>query len=143
MLSILDSKTARTTILRRVPLGHEDVPASVLDRIEATFGERLTPLEAVTRILRDIRTQGDSALHSWTRKLDGKSPDSFRVSSDSLQTALSSLSKEERAALELSASRIEAFYKKQPLTSWITQELGGVIGQLIRPIQRVGLYIPG
>jgi histidinol dehydrogenase len=143
MLSILDSKTARTTILRRVPLGDEDVPASVLDRIEAAFGERLTPLEAVTRILRDIRTQGDSALHSWTRKLDGKSPDSFRVSSDSLQTALSSLSKEERAALELSASRIEAFYKKQPLTSWITQELGGVIGQLIRPIQRVGLYIPG
>src|SRR6185436_6726990 len=143
MLSILDSKTARTTILRRVPLGDEDVPASVLDRIEATFGERLTPLEAVTRILRDIRTQGDSALHSWTEKLDGKSPDSFRVSSDSLQTALNSLSKEERAALELSASRIEAFYKKQPLTSWITQELGGVIGQLIRPIQRVGLYIPG
>jgi len=143
MFSIIDSKTARATILRRVPLGDEDVPAPVLDRIEATFGERVSPQEAVTRILRDIRTQRDAALHAWTRKLDGKSPGSFRVSSDSLQAALNSISKEERAALELSASRIESFYKRQPLTSWITQELGGVMGQLIRPIQRVGLYIPG
>ena len=143
MFSIIDSKTARATILRRVPLGDEAVPASVLDRMEATFGERIAPQEAVTRILRDIRTQRDAALHAWTRKLDGKSPGSFRVSSDSLQAALNSISKEERAALELSASRIESFYKRQPLTSWITQELGGVMGQLIRPIQRVGLYIPG
>lgn len=143
MFSIIDSKTARTTVLRRVPLGDEDVPISVLDRIEATFGERITPQEAVTRILRDLRTHGDAALHSWTEKLDGKSPNSFRVSSDALQTALNSISREDRAALELSASRIESFYKKQPITSWITQELGGVMGQLIRPIQRVGLYIPG
>jgi len=143
MFSIIDSKTARTTVLRRVPLGDEDVPISVLDRIEATFGERIIPQEAVTRILRDIRTRGDAALHSWTEKLDGKSPNSFRVSSDALRTALNSISREDRAALELSASRIESFYKKQPITSWITQELGGVMGQLIRPIQRVGLYIPG
>src|SRR5678815_1198462 len=88
MFSIIDSKTARTTVLRRVPLGDEDVPISVLDRIEATFGERITPQEAVTRILRDLRTHGDAALHSWTEKLDGKSPNSFRVSSDALQTAL-------------------------------------------------------
>ncbi len=143
MISILDPNTAQQTILRRVILGDEVVPDSVLDRIELIFGERIDPQEAVTRILRDIRTLGDKALHSWTEKLDGKSPHSFRVSSDSLHAALKSISKEERAALELSASRIESFYKKQPLTSWITQEMGGVMGQLIRPIQRVGLYIPG
>jgi histidinol dehydrogenase len=143
MFSIFDSKTAQATILRRVPLGDEEVPDSVLDRIEATFGERISPQEAVTRILRDIRTHGDSALHSWSEKLDGKSPSRFRVSSDSLSSALSSISGEERSALELAASRIESFYRKQPVTSWITQEIGGMLGQLIRPIQRVGLYIPG
>jgi histidinol dehydrogenase len=142
MFSILDSQTARTTILRRVPLSDEEVPASVSDRIEVTFGERISPQEAVTRILRDIRTHGDSALHSWTSKLDGKAPSSFRVSSDSLQAALNSISSMERSALEVAASRIEAFYRKQPVTSWITQEMGGVLGQLIRPIERVGLYIP-
>lgn len=143
MISILNSQTAKTTILKRVPPGDEAVPDSVLDRIEQTFGERITPNEAVTRILRDIRTGGDSALYSWTGKLDGKSPQNFRISKRSLDAALHSISEEERAALELAAARIEAFYKKQPLTSWITQEMGGVLGQLIRPIQRVGLYIPG
>jgi histidinol dehydrogenase len=143
MISILDSKTAQNTILKRLNFSDEEVPASVLDRIEATFGERITPDQAVTRILRDIRTNGDAALHSWTGKLDGKSPGSVRVSSDSIHAALNSISKEEREALELAAKRIEDFYKRQPLTSWVTQEMGGVMGQLIRPIQRVGLYIPG
>lgn len=143
MISILDSKTAQNTILKRLNFGDEEVPASVLDRIEETFGERITPDQAVTRILRDIRTNGDAALHSWTGKLDGKSLDSFRVSSDFIHTALNSISHEEREALELAAKRIEDFYKRQPLNSWVTQEMGGVMGQLIRPIQRVGLYIPG
>ncbi len=40
-------------------------------------------------------------------------------------------------------ARVEAFHKKQPLTSWFTNELGGTLGQIIRPIQRVGLYVPG
>ena len=143
MISILDSQTAQATILRRVPLGDEEVPDSVLDRIATTFGERISPQEAVTRILRDIRTDGDSALRSWTGKLDGKPPGSFRISSDSLQAALHSISSPERSALELAASRIESFYRKQPVTSWITHEMGGALGQLIRPIQRVGLYVPG
>ena len=143
MIKIFDSQTARATILRRVPPGDEEVPASVLDRIEATFGERITPDEAVRRILGDIRARGDAALQAWTEKLDGKSPERFLVPGDSLRAALESILQEERAALELAAARIESFYKKQPLSSWITQETGGVLGQLIRPIQRVGLYIPG
>jgi len=143
MLSIINPETARQTILRRVPLGDEEVPDSVLDRLEMIFGERITPQAAVTQILRDIRTQGDKALHAWTEKLDGKAPDIFRVPGSALHAALDSISAEQRAALELSAKRIETFYKKQPLTSWITQDMGGVMGQLIRPIKRVGLYIPG
>jgi histidinol dehydrogenase len=143
MIKIFNPTQAQQTILRRVMPGDEDIPASVLDRIEQTFGERIQPQEAVARILRDIRTQGDSALRSWTEKLDGKGPASFRVPGTALRAALDSISAEERAALERSAARIESFYKKQPLTSWITHEMGGVLGQLIRPIQRVGLYIPG
>ncbi len=143
MLSIINPETARQTILRRVPLGDEEIPDSVLDRLEMIFGERITPQVAVTQILHDIRTQGDKALHAWTEKLDGKAPDIFRVPGSSLRAALDSISAEQRAALELSAKRIETFYKKQPLTSWITQDMGGVMGQLIRPIKRVGLYIPG
>lgn len=143
MIPILDPATAQKTILRRVALGDEDAPESVLERIEATFGERISPQEAVTRILREVRTQGDAALRSWTEKLDGKSPDRFLVPSEAIQAALDAIPSEKRAALTLAAERIEAFYKRQPLTSWLTQEMGGVLGQLIRPIRRVGLYVPG
>lgn len=143
MISILSPQTAQGTILRRAPFGDEVIPANVLDGVEAIFKERISPSEAVTRILQDIRTGGDAALRSWTEKLDGTSPGRFLVPYRDLQTALGSISAEERKALELAASRIETFYQKQPLTSWLTQEMGGVMGQLIRPIQRVGLYIPG
>jgi histidinol dehydrogenase len=46
-------------------------------------------------------------------------------------------------ALEQAADRIETFHRRQPLSSWFTNELGGTLGQIIRPIQRVGLYVPG
>ena len=46
-------------------------------------------------------------------------------------------------ALRQAAARIEAFHRRQPLSSWFTNELGGTLGQIIRPIQRVGLYVPG
>jgi len=44
---------------------------------------------------------------------------------------------------DLMTTRINTFYQNQPLTSWLTGSLGGTLGQLIRPIRRVGLYIPG
>jgi histidinol dehydrogenase len=56
---------------------------------------------------------------------------------------LDSISPVQRAALEQAAARIEVFHRRQPVTSWFTNELGGTLGQIIRPIQRVGLYIPG
>jgi histidinol dehydrogenase len=143
MLPILDPESARTSILRRVPLQDEPPPDSMLERIADLFGERIRPDEAVARILDDIRHRGDKALGSWTEKLDGRRPEHFRVSREALNAALESVTREQRAALETAAMRIEGFYKKQPLTSWVTQDLGGILGQLVRPIRRVGLYIPG
>ncbi|MCA1900331.1 MAG: histidinol dehydrogenase [Chloroflexi bacterium] len=142
MIKIFDPATAQQTLLRRAAPGEESVPEALLERIEKTFGERITPQEAVARILYDVKTKGDSALRFWSEKLDGKSPQRFRVSSQEIRAALNSISSQERTALELAAARIESFYQKQPLTSWITQEMGGVLGQLIRPIERVGLYVP-
>lgn len=143
MISIIDPVTATKTILRRTPIGDEELPAFVLERIEAAFGERLRPQEAVARILYEVRMQGDAALRVWTEKLDGVSPNRFRIPDETLQSALQTISNQERAALETSIERIDSFYKKQPLVSWVTQEMGGTLGQLIRPIQRVGSYVPG
>jgi histidinol dehydrogenase len=143
MMKVYDPITARQTLLKRIPLDEQPVPPSLLARLEATFAEPVSPAEAVRRILQDIRSGGDAALQSWTLKLDGADLPSARVPAEKLNAALNSLDPELRSALEEAARRIEAFYRKQPLISWMDQDLGGTLGQLLRPIERVGFYVPG
>lgn len=142
MLKIYDPTTARQTILKRMPLDDAQVPPGVQKRITETFGEPLTPAQAVDRILSDIRNRGDAALAEWSKRLDGSSAAQFAVSKEEMQAALRELPAEQRAALELAAGRIRQFHQSQPVTSWMTQSMGGTLGQYVRPIRRVGIYVP-
>jgi histidinol dehydrogenase len=144
MLKIYSVPEARQTILKRIPPDETAVPPVVLERIATTFGERISAEEAVRRILRDVRARGDAALYEWSAKLDGFPADApIRVPAEALSAALEALDPEVRAALETAAERIREFHRRQPLTSWFTNDLGGTLGQFVRPIQRVGLYVPG
>jgi len=142
MFKQYDSQTARQTILKRTPPDEFPVSPRLLDNIAQLFGERLTADEAVSKILRDVRISGDSALQDWTQRLDSLDRKPVPVSKELLQAALSSISPAQRDALEKAAARVESFHRHQPLTSWFTNELGGTLGQIIRPLQRVGLYVP-
>ena len=143
MLKQYSPQTARQTILKRTPPDEFPVSQRVLDGIAQIFGEPLSPEQAVTRILKEVRRDGDSALRHWTHRLDGLDLQPAPVSKEAIQSALESIPPAQREALELAARRIEAFHRRQPLTSWFTNDLGGTLGQIIRPIQRVGLYVPG
>lgn len=143
MLKQYDSQTAKQTILKRTPPDEFPVSERVQDGIARLFGEPLTPDEAVARILKDIRANGDSALQNWTLTLDRIDLKPVPVPRESLQSALDSIPAVQREALKQAASRVELFHRRQPLSSWFTNELGGTLGQIIRPIQRVGLYVPG
>ena len=143
MIKQYDPQTAKKTILKRTPPDEFPVSQRVRDSIAQLFGDSLTPDQAVSRILSDVRTHGDLALQKWTQRLDGLDLKPAPVSKDSIQSALDSVSPAQRKALEQAAARVEAFHRHQPLTSWFTNELGGTLGQIIRPIQRVGLYVPG
>jgi len=142
MLTLYDTPTARQTILKRQPMDDMSVPPRLQESIRRLFGEPLTPAQVVERILADVRERGDAALFDWTARLDGKAPQRFKVSREELQTALAQLPAAQRQALELSAARIRAFHQAQPVTSWMTQSMGGTLGQFVRPIRRVGLYVP-
>ncbi len=142
MLIRYDPATARNTLLKRQPIDDMTVPESVLERIQQTFGEALTPTQVVDRILRDVRQRGDAALSEWTERLDGRKAASFLVPKEDMQAALENLPAEQRDALELAADRIRRFHQAQPVTSWMTQALGGTLGQYVRPIRRVGIYVP-
>ncbi|HEX2995222.1 MAG TPA: histidinol dehydrogenase, partial [Anaerolineales bacterium] len=143
MLKQYTPQTARQTILKRTPPDEFPVSQRVLDGITKLFGEKLTPEEAVTHILKDVRTNGDAALQKWSLTLDGLDLKPAPVSKAAIQSALDAISPARREALEKAAQRVEAFHRRQPLTSWFSNDMGGTLGQIIRPIQRVGLYVPG
>ncbi len=143
MFPIYDIETARKTILKRTPLDEMPVPPVVLERLKSTFGREITPADAVREIIRDIRANGDSAVRKWTKTLDAVDLPDNRISLNKGQEALAALDPELRAALETSAARIEQFYRKQPAISWLDQSMGGSLGQMLRPMERVGIYVPG
>jgi histidinol dehydrogenase len=143
MLKQYDPQTARQTILKRTPPDEFPISERVLDGIQKLFGEPLTPDGAVSRILKEIRSNGDSALQKWTLTLDGLDLKPAPVSKEQLRSSLDPIPTTQREALEQAAARIETFHRRQPLSSWFTNELGGTLGQILRPIRRVGLYVPG
>ncbi len=144
MISIFDVETAKKSILKRIPPDETKVTPAMLERIAATFGEKISAEEVVKRILADIRARGDAALREWSGRLDGFPPDvPLRVPAEALEAALANLATPERKAMEVAIGRIREFYRRQPLSSWFTNELGGTLGQFIRPHRRVGLYVPG
>ncbi|KAK4535066.1 hypothetical protein CDCA_CDCA03G1091 [Cyanidium caldarium] len=137
---------AQRTILRRRRLQDATVPPPVAERIRDTFGEPLTPQQAVQRILASVERDGDAALLEWTALLDAvqlRSAADLAVGAEGLQTALQQVEPELAEALRQAAYRIVAYHRAQPVHSWLTTALGGQLGQLVRPMERVGFYVPG
>jgi histidinol dehydrogenase len=143
LLPIYTVEKAQSGILKRIPI--DDVPVSerLLKGIESLFGERITPDEVVRRILRDVRTRGDNGLREWSAKLDGLDTMDFRVPRQAISKALEALPMDQKRALETAIARVRRFYNRQPLHSWIMQDGDGTLGQLVRPIHRIGIYVPG
>jgi histidinol dehydrogenase len=102
---------------------------------------------AVDRILADVRERGDRALIELTARFDGFAAPSaaeLRIRPDELEAAERALAPATRAALGYAAERIERYHAAALPKSWrITDEHGSLLGQEIRPLERVGVYIPG
>lgn len=143
MLRILEPETAEQTILKRHAWDDLPVPESLLARLEGLFGERVTPDEAVRRILDDVRRSGDRALRDWTKRIDAIDLSAIEVTSAQIESAFDSLPAPLLDSLKLAARRIEDFHRRQPAISWIHNNREGTLGQLVRPIPRVGIYAPG
>jgi histidinol dehydrogenase len=104
-------------------------------------------VEAVVRtIVEDVRQQGDVALLAYTEEFDGIRLDTgtLRVPEAEATAAFEALDLQVRKALSLAVERIEAFHRRQHRDSWFYHEEDiGLLGQLVRPLARVGLYVPG
>jgi len=143
MLKIFEIDQAKESILRRDPAAQEDYPQALLDSVAKIFGEGVGPAEAVTRILKSVREEGDLAIQRWTETLDKVRLDDVCIPENALVEAYEGLPKALAAAMRLSAERIRDFHERQPKASWTTEEMGGKLGQRVAAIERAGVYVPG
>ena len=132
---------AREALQRTDPLDTSGVPAEVLDRNEQLFGERLSPLEAVQRIVSDVRRDGDESLRRYTNCWMASSWSIWRLGVRHWMPPWEALSPDLRRSLELAAERIEAFHKECMPRRWLDMDKG--LGEFTIPLDRVGIYAPG
>ena len=120
MIPIINGVLAgREKILRNRGLLDKEISPALADRLHKTFGEPLTPEQAVARIIADVRARGDAALLDWTRKLDGVDLQTVAVGADEIDAAYAETPAAVRDALELAAARVRAFHEKQKPKSWL------------------------
>ena len=98
----------------------------------------------VTEIINNVRENGDKAVREYTIKFDGKAPENFEVSKDEIMSAVAECEPEFIVTLKKAADNIRDFHSRQKQQSWLTTKDNGVImGQRVRGLVRVGLYVPG
>ncbi len=124
------------------PEGNEKIQ-KVLSRSQLEHGN---VQEIVDGILADIRARGDKAIFEYTEKFDKVKIDesNFKVTEEEIEYAYSQVDKGLIDVIKKSAARIRAFHEKQKINSWLEpSENGEMLGQLIRPLEKVGVYVPG
>lgn len=100
---------------------------------------------AVRTILDDVRSEGDSALARHTKEFDGVDlKGRTEVTAGEINAAVRKVPKRDMRLLELAASRVEDFHRRQLANSWFTTSPDGVtLGTRITPVERAGIYVPG
>lgn len=137
-----DVEEARRTVLQRAGVEDVDVPPALAASLERLFGRPVSPAEAVETIVRDVRRRGDAALMEWIQRIDGIALAGLEVPREAWQAARDALDPSLREALELAVQRIADFHRRQYISSWTAYGDDGVLGQIVRPLERVGVYVP-
>jgi histidinol dehydrogenase len=132
---------AKGAIPRVDPLDFGDLPPEVTERTKQIFGAPLSPLESVQRILRDVQQQGDIAVRRYSHLLDNVEVGDLQVSEETIGQAGEKVSATLKESLGLAAKRVEDFHRATMRKSWV--DLSSGLGELVTPIERVGIYIPG
>jgi histidinol dehydrogenase len=129
----------RTVVWQSLSENQQD---SILERPAITEGANITA--AVAEVISKVRSEGDAALIELTEKFDRVTPDSIRVSAKEIDAASKRLSENMKNALEQAYANIAKFHKAQkPQPIKVETQPGVMCEQVTRPIQKVGLYIPG
>ncbi|WP_321285314.1 histidinol dehydrogenase [uncultured Vibrio sp.] len=129
----------RTVVWQSLSENQQD---SILERPAIAEGANITA--AVADVIAKVRSEGDAALVELTEKFDRVKPDSIPVSANEIDAAADRLSEKMKSALNQAYDNIAKFHKAQkPQPIKVETQPGVMCEQVTRPIQKVGLYIPG
>src|SRR3989337_274927 len=108
-----------------------------------TYGKSIE--SAVNRIINDVRVNGDKALIKYTKKFDRVSltPATLQVDQKAIKEAYNRVSPADVEDLKYAASRISKFHEHQKVSGWQYKDNGVMLGQMVTPLDRVGVYVPG
>jgi histidinol dehydrogenase len=111
----------------------------------ASRGSRYAKIEPVVRrIITDVRRQGDRAVRKYGERWDGlRKQEAFQVSVEEIQSAWKTAAPELKASLRAAAANIRRFCKWQKPVEWMRTRKGITVGQIVRPLDSVGCYVPG
>lgn len=117
----------------------------LLEQLKARSGEiDRTVTAAVQEILSKVKEYGDTAVREYTMKFDGSVPENAEVPREILDASIEQCDSEFVYALYKAADNIRDFHTRQKQQSWLdAKENGVILGQRIRGLKRVGIYVPG
>lgn len=142
MRVIKDVQEARATVLTRKAAGQAALPPAQSEKMRQVFGEALTPDQAVDRIIEDVRRRGDAAVREYSFQFEGHQVDALEVPRSEIDSAPGKIPPELLDALTLAAERIRDFHQREVPQDWFDSRRG-MVGQVFRPLDRVGIYVPG
>lgn len=133
--------------MRRLDSSEDGFPGAFA-RLTRRGAEREAAVDArVADIIADVRARGDAAILEYTRELDGldaADAGALEIGRERLEAALREIPDEQRDALQAAADRLAYYAECQSGTSWqVDDGQGNRLGQLVRPLERVGVYAPG
>ena len=99
---------------------------------------------AVSEIINNVREKGDKAVYDYTVKFDGKAPEKTEITKDEIEELIKDCEPLFMEAITKAAANIKDFHARQVQQSWLTTKENGIImGQRVRGLKRVGIYVPG
>lgn len=134
-------QSAREVLSRQAPAEFYPVSPVLRQSLKAMFGVD-DPETAVRQIIEEVRHRGDTALFDYTLKIDRVKLDSLEITKKEIASAYRAVDAELVSALKLAAERIRSFHTAQKDSIWGKVAQPGS-GQLIRPLERIGVYVPG
>jgi histidinol dehydrogenase len=99
--------------------------------------------DAARSIVEDVHLRGDEALLEYAERFDGVRPEPIRVPEEEIAKARGSLSGELEESFRVAIENVRAFHEREMDRSWEIERDGAIVGQRVRPLKRVGVYVPG